>query len=135
MPAARTRLCSSRRHFLAGGAFSLGSLALAYLLKQDNLLADAPVKPDLEPRRFDLLPKPPAVAAKARAMISIYMIGGPSQMDLFDPKPALDKFDGKPFPGEIKYDNPAQASSKVLASPWKFRKHGQCGMDLSELLP
>lgn len=135
MSKSSSQLCSARRHFLQSGAFSLGSLALAYLLKQDNLLADAPVKPDLEPRHFDLRPKAPAAPAQAKAMISLYMIGGPSQMDLFDPKPMLDKFDGKPFPGEIKYDNPAQASSKVLASPWKFSKHGQCGMELSELLP
>ncbi|MBL8866749.1 MAG: DUF1501 domain-containing protein, partial [Planctomycetia bacterium] len=47
----------------------------------------------------------------------------------------LTKYDGKPFPGTIKYDNAAQASSKVLGSPWKFRKHGQSGLDVSELLP
>ncbi len=56
-------------------------------------------------------------------------------MDLFDPKPMLTKYDGQKFPGEIKYDNLAQASSKVFGSPWKFAKHGQCGMEISELLP
>jgi hypothetical protein len=63
------------------------------------------------------------------------MQGGPSHLDLFDPKPGMAKYDGQPFPGEIKYDNAAQASSKVLHSPWKFAKHGECGTDLSELLP
>jgi hypothetical protein len=126
--------CSTRRHFLQSGSFGLGSLALAWLLKQDRLLADLPKKPE-EPRHYDLLPKPPHFAAKAKAMISIFLIGGPSQMDLFDPKPRLKEYDGKQFPGDLKYDNPAQASSKVLASPWKFSKHGQCGMELSELLP
>jgi hypothetical protein len=124
----------TRRHFLASGTFGLGSLALAWLLKQDNLLA-APPKPELEPRHFDLKPKKPHFEPKARAMISCFMQGGPSHLDLFDPKPEMAKYDGKPFPGTIKYDNAAQSSSRVLASPWKFAKHGQCGTEVSELLP
>src|SRR5687768_3222015 len=110
-------LCCSRRHFLGNGALGMGSLALAYLLQQDGLLAAEPKKPDLASRRFDTLPKPPPKPARAKAMISMFMIGGPSQMDLFDPKPLLNEYDGKAFPGEVKYDNPAQASSKVLGSP------------------
>ncbi|MFO0812758.1 MAG: DUF1501 domain-containing protein [Gemmatales bacterium] len=128
-------LCSSRRHFLQSSSFGLGSLALAYLLNQDRAFADAPKKPELAPKNYTLLPKEPHFAPKAKAMISLFLIGGPSQMDLFDPKPKLTEYDGKQFPGEVKYDNPAQASSKVLGSPWKFQKHGQCGMELSELLP
>lgn len=128
------QLCS-RRHFMHAGGFGLGSLALASLLQQDGLLA-APVKPaTFGEATYDLLPKQPPHEAKAKAMISLFMMGGPSQMDLFDPKPMLTKYDGQKFPGEIKYDNLAQASSKVLGSPWKFQKHGQCGMELSELLP
>ncbi|MEY4200444.1 MAG: hypothetical protein RLZZ265_2184 [Verrucomicrobiota bacterium] len=126
--------CNSRRHFLAQSGFGLGSVALAWLLKQDNLIAQPP-KPDLDPKSFDLLPRRPHFEPRAKAMISMFMQGGPSHMDLFDPKPALDKLDGQKFPGEIKFDNAAQASPKVLASPWKFQKHGQCGMDVSELLP
>ena len=68
-------------------------------------------------------------------MISLFMMGGPSQMDLFDPKPMLTKYHGQKFPGEVKYDNLAQASSKCFGSPWKFSKHGPCGMELRELLP
>ena len=52
--------------------------------------------------KFDLLPKNPPKPAKAKAMISLFMMGGPSQMDLFDPKPMLAKYDGQTFPGEIK---------------------------------
>ena len=128
-------LCS-RRHFLHANGFGLGSLALAWLLKQDGLLA-APEKPASVdgPIRYDLLPKKPHFQPKAKAMISLFMMGGPSQMDLFDPKPMLTKYDGQKFPGEIKYDNLAQASAKVFGSPWKFSPHGQCGMELSELLP
>src|SRR5438445_4889944 len=131
-----SRLCS-RRHFLQANAYGLGSLALTWLLRNDNLLA-APVKPHAMtagPARYDLLPKAPHFEPKARAMISLFMMGGPSQMDLFDPKPMLTKYDGQKFPGDIKYDNLAQASSKCFGSPWKFSKHGQSGIELSELLP
>jgi hypothetical protein len=131
----RPHLCS-RRHFLHANGFGLGSIALAHLLRGDGLLA-APVKPHGigETPRYDLLPKTPHFEPRASAMISLFMMGGPSQMDLFDPKPMLTKYDGQKFPGEIKYDNLAQASSKVFGSPWKFSPRGQCGMELSELLP
>ena len=124
----------SRRHFVRASSFGLGSLAFSWLLNEDGLLA-GPVKPHAGPATYDLTPKAPHHAPRARAMISLLMIGGPSQMDLFDPKPALAKYDGKPFPGDIQYDNAAEASSKVFASPFKFTHHGQCGMELSELLP
>jgi hypothetical protein len=68
-------------------------------------------------------------------MISLFMQGGPSHHDLFDPKPEMDRFNGKAFPGTIKYDSTDQASNKVWASPWKFKKHGKSGIELSELLP
>jgi len=125
---------SARRHFLATGAMSLNSLALSWLLKQEQAAA-APAKPSLERQHFDLLPKRPHHPPRATAMISMFMQGGPSQVDLFDPKPELTRYNGKPYPHDIKYDNAAQASSTCLGSPWKFEKHGQCGMDLSELLP
>jgi hypothetical protein len=112
----------------------IGGVALAWLLNEDGLLA-APPRPDLEPRRFDLTPKPPHFPAKATAMISLFMQGGPSHLDLFDPKPGMARYDGRPFPGTIQYDNAAEASSRVLHSPWRFRPHGQSGVELSELLP
>ncbi len=125
----------SRRNFLRHAGFGLGSIALASLLKNDGLLA-APVKPPVDgPVRYDLLPKQPHFQPQAKAMISLFMMGGPSQMDLFDPKPMLTKYDGQKFPGEIQYDNLAEASAKVFGSPWKFSPRGQCGMELSELLP
>ena len=123
-----------RRHFLSTGAMSLAPVALAWLLKQDELRA-APVKPPLEALKFDLTPKRPQREPQARAMISLFMQGGPSHIDLLDPKPTLARLDGQAFPGEIKYDNAAQASSKVLGSPWKFEKRGECGTEISELLP
>jgi hypothetical protein len=124
----------TRRRFLHHGTFGVGSVALAYLLNQERLLAE-PAKPDLEKQHFDLKPKKPHHAPRAKALISLFMQGGPSHMDLLDPKPKLTELDGKPFPGTIKYDNAAQASSKVLGSPWKFARHGRCGTEVSELLP
>ena len=118
--------CQTRRHFLAGSSMSLGSFALSWMLQQDEARAN-PAKPDLEPRSFDLLPKRPPEEPRAKAMISLWMQGGPSQLDLFDPKPEMAKYDGKPFPGEIKYDNAAQASSTVFHSPWRFSLHGGRG--------
>jgi hypothetical protein len=123
----------SRRDVLHAGTFGIGTVALAWLLNRDRLLAE-PKKPETD-RHFDLTPKKPHFAPRATAMISLFMQGGPSHMDLLDPKPALTKLDGKPFPGTVKYDNAAQASSTVLGSSWKFQKHGQSGIEVSELLP
>lgn len=130
----RDNFDAGRRHLLAGGAMSLVPLALTWLLRQDGVLA-APAKPPLERTEFNLLPKQPPRPPQATAMISLFMQGGPSHMDLLDPKPRLNKLDGEPFPGTIKYDNAAQASSKVLGSPWKFERYGESGTDVSELLP
>ena len=119
-------------------AFGLGSVAASWLLKRDGLLAaeaGEPFKPDLEQKTYDLLPKQPHHEPQAKAMISMFMLGGPSQIDLFDPKPELIKHDGKTFPGDVKFDNPAQASREIMAPLWKFKPHGQCGMELSELVP
>ena len=116
-------ICSSRRHFLANNAMGIGSVALAWLLKEEGLLAE-PSKPELERKTYDLTQKQSHAPATAKAMISLFMQGGPSHLDLFDPKPGMKKYHLKPFPGKIKYDNAAQASSKVYHSPWKLRKHG-----------
>lgn len=124
----------SRRHFLTQQAFGLSGLALHWLLSQDAA-SGAPAKPPLEKPTYDLTPKLPRREPQAKAMISMFMQGGPSHIDLFDPKPELEKHHLQNFSGEIKYDNAAEASAKVFASPWKFSKHGECGMELSELLP
>ena len=130
------RLCS-RRHWLQSSAFSLGSVAAAMLADGDRATAEAiaPVKPELEAKTYDLLPKAREQPAQATAMISMFMLGGPSQIDLFDPKPELYKWHGKTFAGNVKFDNPAQASREVMKPLWKFSHHGECGMEISELLP
>ncbi len=123
-----------RRQFLARSGFGVGSVALAWMLGREKLLGES-TRPELDPKHFDLLPKQPHFESRAKAMISMFMQGGPSHIDLFDPKPELNRLDGQKFPGEVKYDNAAQASPKVFGCPWKFQKHGQCGTDVSELLP
>ncbi len=65
----------------------------------------------------------------------MFMQGGPSHIDLFDSKPELNRQHLKTFTGDIKYDNAAEASAKLFGCPWKFAPRGQCGMELSELLP
>lgn len=123
----------SRREFLEKG-YGLGAIALATLMKEQGLLAN-PAISGSGPQHFDMLPKPPHGFGQAKAMISMFMQGGPSHIDLFDPKPELTRLDGKDFPGDIKYDDAAGASREVMGSPWKFSKHGQSGMDFSELVP
>src|SRR3954464_3498959 len=98
--------CLGRRHFLGSSAMSLGAFGLAHLLGREGLLAAAtPEKPPLEKMTFDVKPKAPQFAPKAKSMISLFMGGGPSHLDMFDPKPLLQKYEGKLFPGEIKFDN------------------------------
>lgn len=122
----------TRRHFLGSNSLGIGSIALAWLLKQEGLLATSE---QLAPRRFDTAPKSPPAPPRARAVISMFMQGGPSHVDLCDPKPELTKRDGTQFTGEIKHDDAAGASMELMGSPWKFEKRGQCGMEISELLP
>ena len=80
----------SRRQFLSNCTYGLSTVALGHLLQQEGLLA-APAKPDLEHQRFDLTQKSPVAEPQAKAMISLFMQGGPSHLDLFDPKPGLDR--------------------------------------------
>lgn len=106
----------TRRAFLGQSAGGLGALALASLAAPRILAAERPRQ-------------------TAKAVISLFQHGGPSQMDLFDEKPELNKWAGKPYPGgklEIHFNNKA---GNVLEAPYRFSRHGQCGMELSELLP
>lgn len=124
---------TSRRTFLANSAFGVGSFALAHLLQADGLLADPP-KPG-ENLPLNLAPRPPHTTPKATAMISLFMHGGPSHVDLFDPKPELSKHSGSDYGGEVTFSFVNRASKKLFGTPWKFARHGQCGTEISELLP
>jgi hypothetical protein len=97
----------SRRQLLSTATWGLGSVALAWLLKEENLLAAEFEQPPLVPPTYDLHPKQPHHPPKAQAMISLFMQGGPSHMDLFDPKPELTRLDGQS----------SQATSSTTTSP------------------
>ena len=122
---------SSRRDFLtkAGGGF--GMLALYALLQQEKLLGSTvQVNP--------LAPKPPHFPAKAKHVIYLFMHGGPSHLDTFDPKPVLEKLNGQRLPPSLQnlrlqFTNAAEAP--LLASQRKFRKFGQSGIEVSDLFP
>ena len=124
----------TRRHFFRHAGFGLAPMAAAWLMQQEHLPADR-VKPNIHKQEASLDNRPTQSTPSAKAMISLFMQGGPSQIDLLDPKPELNRLDGQKFPGTIKYDNAAQASSTVLGSPWKFRPRGESGTEISELLP
>lgn len=111
---------------------NISGVALATLLHEEGLLA-APVRPELERPKYDLLPKQPHHPAKTRAMIYLFMQGAPSQIDLFDRKIALERLEGKPYPHELKLNE--RLVNKLLPSPWKFARYGQSGIEISTLLP
>src|SRR5262245_51318206 len=110
----------TRRSFLGFTAGGLGQLALAHLLSLEGSASPKPT-PSVHP----LAPKRPHHPGRAKAVICLFQHGSPSQMDLFDPKPELNKWDGKDYPGndlEIHFDKQA---GKLLQSPFKFHKAGQ----------
>jgi hypothetical protein len=119
-------------HEVSGGIFGA---ALTYLLGQDGLRGSEPAE-GAGNLPADVKPRPPHFAPKARSVIHLFMNGGPSQMDLFDPKPALDKHHGKPYfdkiAGEVEFIKDAGA---LMRSPFKFARHGQCGAWVSEVMP
>src|SRR6266545_210204 len=125
-------LFSSRRDFLrlAGGGF--GALALSALAAAEEDRGDKP-RGSLDP----LAPKEPQFVAKAKSVIFLFMEGGPSHVDLFDPKPELTRMHGKPLPASFgKVITPmGTGGNTLLASKRKFKKYGQAGFDFSDWVP
>src|SRR5213592_420539 len=127
----------SRRDFLrrAGGGFGL--VALASLLNRDGLLAADAVteKPLANPN--PLAPRPPHSTPRARAVIFLFMSGGPSHVDLFDPKPDLIRLAGQPIPESFgAFKTRRNVARNNLFPPLRpFHKHGQSGIEVSDLLP
>ena len=124
----------SRRQFLFQNAMGIGSLALAWLMQQETSRAAPRLLPK-DASHFDLLPKQPHFAPRATAMISLFQHGGPSHVDLLDPKPELTRLSGSEYPGDIQYSFVNRASKALFGSPWRFAPHGECGTEVSELLP
>ncbi len=112
----------TRRQLLHTMGTGFGSAALAQVLAQGSVL---PVDP--------LAPKAPHFAPKAKHVIFLFLNGGPSQVDTFDPKPMLTKFNGQPMPaGNLKTE---RKTGNLLKSPFAFKKYGQSGTEFSEIFP
>lgn len=123
----------NRRDFFSHFGTGLKGIALASLLSPDLRAAESkPPKKNFE----DLKPRPPHFRGRAKAVIQLFMNGGPSQVDLFDPKPTLTRLDGTASPARIAEELTfPKAAGGLLASPFEFSKHGKCGMDISNALP
>jgi len=118
-------LCCSRRDLLRRLGGGIGSVAFLDLLSRNGLAAT----------KSPLAPRPQHFPAKAKAVISIFCYGGVSQVDTFDPKPELMKRQGEKMTGVGNVVATMGTPGGVMPSPWQFRKHGQCGMEISELFP
>ncbi len=114
----------TRRDFLAQCGMGMGSLALGSILNEQAQAAGSPLNP--------LTPKQPHFPARAKRVIHLFMNGGPSQVDTFDPKPQLAKYDGKKIPLDLRTERPTGAA---LKSPYSFQKYGESGLEISELFP
>src|SRR5436305_14327950 len=113
----------SRREMLARTGTGLGMLGLAGLLAEESRAATVAANP--------LAPKKPHFPAKAKHVVHLFMNGGPSQVDTFDPKPMLDKYHGKPIPtGNLRTE---RKTGHAMKSPYTFRKYGRSGIEVSEL--
>ncbi|MCX6585769.1 MAG: DUF1501 domain-containing protein [Acidobacteria bacterium] len=112
----------SRRKLLERSGLGMGAVALAGLLRGESRVP------------MDLAPRPTHFAPRAKAVIQFVMNGGPSQMDLLDPKPLLTKYSGQPHPDGVEIHQPNNANI-LMGSPFQFRRAGQSGIEISEALP
>src|SRR5437763_1367224 len=123
---AHVRPTRTRREVIRDAFCGFGSLALASLLSEEAARANP------------LAPKPPhRPTAKAQAVIFLFMAGGPSHLETFDPKPLLNRLHGQPRPaefGDAKYQF-IPKGARLLGTRRKFRKWGQSGIEVSDLLP
>ncbi|MEX2381666.1 MAG: DUF1501 domain-containing protein [Opitutales bacterium] len=116
----------TRRQFLRRAGMGLGTLGLATLFGPDGELVSAGQASPLDTRS-------PHFPGKAKRVIHIFMNGGPSHVDTFDPKPALDKYNGKELP--MDYLKTERPTGGAFASPFAFRKYGESGIEVSDLFP
>jgi hypothetical protein len=125
---AHSRPTRTRREFVRDAFCGFGGLAFSAMLHQEQARAGA-----ADP----LAPRPPHHPARAKAVIFLFMAGGPSHIETFDPKPLLDRLHGQARPkefGEAKYQF-IQSNAKLLGTRRTFRKHGQSGIEVSDLFP
>lgn len=122
----------TRRAFFKKIGYGIGGVALSSMLAEAGFAQEVPQRTD------PLAPKAPHFAPKAKNVIYLFMAGAPSQVDLFDPKPTLQKYDGQSCPEELlKGERFAfiRGTPKLLGSPYKFEACGESGQMISELLP
>jgi len=125
-------LLLTRRQWLGRCGMGMGGLALAQLIGGLDLLTSRTASGQdvsLNPQAV----KPPRLAARAKRVIHLFMNGGPSHVDTFDPKPLLEKFAGKPLP--IPNLPTERRTGAAFPSPFKFKKYGQSGIEVSDLFP
>ena len=113
----------TRRELLSRVGMGFGGLALGQLLGASGMASAAPAQNPFAMRS-------PQFRPKAKRVVHLFMNGGPSQVDTFDPKPALTRMDGKKLPTVLRTERPTGAG---LKSPFSFKKYGQCGLEVSEL--
>jgi hypothetical protein len=121
----------TRREFLwqVGGGFA--GLALLDLLSRDGFFATRAEGQASNP----LAPRPPHFPARARHAIFLFMNGGPSHVDTFDPKPALTRYHNTPYRGDLTVGSNGRPVGHLMQSPFAFRRHGQSGLEISSLFP
>ncbi|WP_152050454.1 DUF1501 domain-containing protein [Tautonia marina] len=132
MPHDRPNLANlpvTRRELLCRSGMGFGALALGSLMTDSGVFT-RPASAD-DSVRSSLAPKSPPMAPRAKRVIHLFMNGGPSQVDTFDPKPMLSRYAGKELPTENLRTE--RRTGAALGSPFKFKKHGESGIEVSEL--
>jgi hypothetical protein len=130
-------MAGSRRDFLSRSALGFGSVALAAMLAREGVLPRASASAEIAPSADPLAARPPHFEAKATSVIFLFLTGGPSQMETFDPKPLLNRFHGQSLPesfGSLLFQQ-TNEKSLLLGSKRSFRPHGESGLVMSDLFP
>lgn len=128
----------SRREFLERSAFGFGALALTHLLDTESVFGSVFPSKQISAAINPLTAKPPSLAAKAKSVVFIFMQGGPSHMDTFDPKPVLNRLDGQLLPPSFQAEglslqNLKASEAKLMGSRFPFKKYGKSGLEISDL--
>jgi hypothetical protein len=132
----RSQFCRrTRREFLGESGAGCGAAALAGMLGGDFVARQAVAADGVTPFRNPLAPKQPPLPAKAKAVIFLFMYGGPSQVETFDYKPKLYALDGKTIPVKTFGRGGKKNEGRVVGPQWKFKQYGQCGKWVSDLFP
>ncbi len=119
----------TRREFLSKCGMGMGALSLAAMFGDTSLLLPSAHAENVNP----LSPRTPQFPGRAKRVVHFFLNGGPSHVDTFDPKPLLAKYSGKPLPGE--YIKTERKTGAAFPSPFKFKKYGQSGIEVSEIFP